>query len=186
MNREEEAISGYYRFPTIYRERVVFVAEDDLWEVPLGGGVARRLTSHLGTVSQPRFSGDGNWLAFTACEEGPDEVYLMPSRGGKIERLTFLGAMTRVVGWRGTRSYLRAPSSSRSGIHHGYSRYVPEAAGCSYFPWVPPHVWTNNRDEFCWGGIPAIRRAGSAIGEEPREKSSLTWKAAGNSPDYFT
>ena len=101
MNREEEAISGYYRFPTVYRERVVFVAEDDLWEVPLAGGVARRLTSHLGTVSQPRFSGDGNWLAFTACEEGPDEVYLMPSQGGKIERLTFLGAMTRVVGWRG-------------------------------------------------------------------------------------
>jgi len=28
-------IKGYYRFPTIYNDKVVFVSEDDLWLVPL-------------------------------------------------------------------------------------------------------------------------------------------------------
>jgi len=45
-------IKGYYRFPTIHNDRVVFVAEDDLWQVPATGGVARRLTANLGAVSQ--------------------------------------------------------------------------------------------------------------------------------------
>src|SRR5262245_49296235 len=35
---------GYVRFPTIYRDRVVFVAEDDLWQVSSEGGRAERLT----------------------------------------------------------------------------------------------------------------------------------------------
>ncbi|BAZ37695.1 hypothetical protein NIES4101_36180 [Calothrix sp. NIES-4101] len=43
--------SGYYRFPTICDSRVVFVCEDDLWTVPMTGGVAVRLTSNLGEVS---------------------------------------------------------------------------------------------------------------------------------------
>ena len=40
--------AGYYRYPTIHDEKIVFVAEDDLWTVEAKGGVARRLTSGLG------------------------------------------------------------------------------------------------------------------------------------------
>lgn len=40
--------AGYYRFPTIHDDTVVFVSEDDLWTVSAQGGVARRLTSGLG------------------------------------------------------------------------------------------------------------------------------------------
>ena len=32
---------GYYRFPTICRDTIVFVSEDDLWTVPRTGGIAR-------------------------------------------------------------------------------------------------------------------------------------------------
>ena len=65
---------GYYRFPTVCHDTVVFVAEDDLWQVALSGGPANRLTAGLGTISHPRFSADGRHLAFTGKEEGDPEV----------------------------------------------------------------------------------------------------------------
>lgn len=93
------AAPGYYRFPTLHADRVVFVSEDDLWEVSAEGGFARRLTASLGAVSAPFFSPDGAALAFTGREEGHAEVYVMDSEGGPARRLTYLGAATSVVGW---------------------------------------------------------------------------------------
>jgi tricorn protease len=90
---------GYYRFPTICQERVVFVCEDDLWSVPVDGGIAIRLTANLGEVSRPCLSPDGTQLAFIGREEGHSEVYCMPAAGGVAKRLTFLGASTAVAGW---------------------------------------------------------------------------------------
>jgi tricorn protease len=91
--------SGYYRFPTIHSTRVVFVCEDDLWSVPVEGGLAIRLTSNLGEVSHPFLSPDGTQLAFIGREEGHSEVYVMAADGGVSKRLTFLGAHSVVVGW---------------------------------------------------------------------------------------
>lgn len=91
--------NGYYRFPTVRGSVVVFVCEDDLWQVPLDGGRAHRLTSSLSNVSSPRLSPDGNWLAFTSREEGETEVYIMPADGGIPQRLTYLGAASVVAGW---------------------------------------------------------------------------------------
>src|SRR5688500_1067117 len=91
--------SGYYRFPTIQQDNVVFVSEDDLWSVPAAGGLARRLTSILGEVTYPMLSPDGELLAFVGREEGAAEVYVMPAAGGSARRLTYLSSLPRVVGW---------------------------------------------------------------------------------------
>ena len=79
-------MSGYYRSPTICQDTIVFVCEDDLWTVPVEGGVARRLTSNLGAAGSPRLSPDGEQLAFAGREEGPSEVYTMPALGGEAKR----------------------------------------------------------------------------------------------------
>lgn len=90
---------GYYRFPTLHNETILFVCEDDLWIVPSDGGLARRLTSNLAEITRPILSPDGKRVAFTGREDGNVEVYCMNSSGGLEKRLTFLGANTRTVGW---------------------------------------------------------------------------------------
>jgi tricorn protease len=91
--------AGYKRFPTINKERIVFVSEDDLWDVPISVGRAVRLTSNEGLVSHPHFSPNGKYIAFTGREEGQADVYVIPSGGDVNKRLTFMGKNTRVIGW---------------------------------------------------------------------------------------
>lgn len=97
--------SGYLRMPTIHGNWIVFTAEDDLWRVrvPAAGGPAERaerLTAGVAEATDAHFSPDGTRLAFTGCDEGPNEVYVMPAEGGPATRLTYLGGDTQVVGWR--------------------------------------------------------------------------------------
>lgn len=92
--------TGYYRQPTIYQDNVVFVSEDDLWSVPVTGGIARRLTSNLGEISRPYLSSDGSQIAFVGREEGQSEIYVMPALGGVARRLTYMsGALCMTSGW---------------------------------------------------------------------------------------
>ncbi|HET9918637.1 MAG TPA: PDZ domain-containing protein [Ktedonobacteraceae bacterium] len=102
---------GYVRFPTIHRNVIVFVAEDDLWEVASEGGRAERLSAGAGEVSHPHFSPDGQLLAFVGREEGPSEVYVMPAAGGEAQRLTFQGAQCKVLGWSTDGTYILYASS---------------------------------------------------------------------------
>jgi len=94
-----KARQGYYHHPTVQDHHVVFICEDDLWSVALGGGIPRRLTSNLGAVSFPRLSPDGKWLAFCGREEGQPDVYVMPAEGGEMRRLTFFGSVFKIATW---------------------------------------------------------------------------------------
>jgi len=88
---------GYYRTPALTSDTLVFAAEGDLWRVPIAGGLAQRLTTHLGEETNPAISPDGATLAFTARYEGPDEVYAMPLSGGPPVRLTYEGMQAAVA-----------------------------------------------------------------------------------------
>jgi tricorn protease len=82
---------GYYRFPAIHGETIVFTSEGDLWSVPVQGGAARRLTSNPGNETMAKISPDGQTIAFAAQYEGPTEVYTIPIGGGLPKRMTWDG-----------------------------------------------------------------------------------------------
>ena len=77
------------RFPATNGTDVVFSYAGDLWTVPLKGGQAHRLTSHIGYEMFGRFSPDGNTIAFTGEYDGNREVYSIPAQGGEPVRLTY-------------------------------------------------------------------------------------------------
>jgi tricorn protease len=139
------AAVGYYRFPAIHGDTVVFGAEGDLWQVPRSGGVAWRLTSHPADEEYPAISADGTTLAFSAAYEGPMEVYTMPLAGGPPVRRTFDGGGAPVVGFApdgavvySTRRYSTLPDAQllRLDLRTGARAPVPlaqAADGC----WTP-------------------------------------------------
>lgn len=92
---------GYYRFPAISKDTIVFSAEGDLWKVKASGGTATRLTTHPGDETLPAISPDGSMLAFSAEYEGPKEAYVMAfgdAKSGLPKRITWTGNVN-VVGW---------------------------------------------------------------------------------------
>ncbi|RYD38151.1 MAG: protease [Verrucomicrobiaceae bacterium] len=90
---------GFYRFPALHGDTVIFTAEGDLWKVPVTGGMAQRMTSHPGTEAFAHISPDGKTVAFAAEYEGPTEVYTMPVEGGAPKRLTWHGEGAFPAGW---------------------------------------------------------------------------------------
>jgi tricorn protease len=89
---------GYYRFPAIHGDTVIFTAEGDLWSVSAKGGAAQRLTSNPGEEGRAAISPDGKTVAFSAQYEGPLDVFTMPVDGGLPQRRTWDGGAV-VVGW---------------------------------------------------------------------------------------
>ena len=87
------------RSPDINGDKIVFVYGGDLWTVGSNGGNAVRLTSFAGTESQPKFSPDGKWIAFSGDYDGNTDVYIIPSTGGEPKRLTWHPGADVVDGW---------------------------------------------------------------------------------------
>ncbi len=81
------------RFPDIHGDRVAFSYAGDIWTAPVSGGAATRLTAHPGQEIFPRFSPDGQSIAFTGQYDGDEQVYVVPSSGGVPRQLTWYPAV---------------------------------------------------------------------------------------------
>ncbi|HVK60088.1 MAG TPA: S41 family peptidase [Bdellovibrionales bacterium] len=151
---------GYYRFPTVSGDQIVFVSEDDLWSVTVEGGIPRRLTEGIGRVSYPSLSKNGRWLAFNSTEEGHSEIFLMPSDGGEAKRLTYLGRESRVIGWTHEGTIVFA-----SNHQHAFSRLTdiyeldPETAAIRRIPCGP----ATHFDAGLNGGVVMARHGGTDL-----------------------
>ena len=84
-----QGFEGYYQYPDVHGDKIVFSAEGDLWTASLNGGLAQRLTTHPEEERLAMFSPDGSKIMYAATYEGPTEVYTIPSSGGMTKRWTY-------------------------------------------------------------------------------------------------
>ena len=85
------------RHPTYSNGKVAFSYLGDLWIANENGSGVQRLTDNKARDVFPRFSPDGNWIAFSSNREGNYDVYVVPATGGKPRQLTFHSADDNVV-----------------------------------------------------------------------------------------
>jgi tricorn protease len=79
--------------------KICFSHIGDLWIVSSQGGKAERLTVHVGYDAYPRWSPDGNYIAFSSQRHGNFDVYVIPAAGGTETRLTYHSADDITSGW---------------------------------------------------------------------------------------
>ncbi|MEN8227755.1 MAG: PDZ domain-containing protein [Bacteroidota bacterium] len=121
------------RQPTISTTHISFTYGGDIWISELNhANPAVRLTSTPAVESDPHFSPDGKWIAFSSNRSGNRAVYIVPSVGGEATRLTWNPAPATVRGWTNDgKAVLYA--SSRETAPTGYDRLwtVPAEGGIS-------------------------------------------------------
>ncbi|MBC8321561.1 MAG: PD40 domain-containing protein [Bacteroidetes bacterium] len=96
INMVSQEDTRLLRFPAVHGQKVVFTYAGDLYQVPLSGGTARKLTSDVnGYEMFAHFSPDGKNIAFTGQYDGNTEVFIIPSKGGIPKRLTYTATLGR-------------------------------------------------------------------------------------------
>src|SRR6266404_4615676 len=87
------------RTPTVSATQIAFAYAQNIWVAPRAGGVARRVTSFQGQTTNPHFSPDGKWIAFSGEYAGNFDVYVVAAEGGEPKRLTWHPGADTVQGW---------------------------------------------------------------------------------------
>lgn len=91
----------FARFPSVSPNgaSLAFSYQGDIWKVPSEGGRAIRLTVHEAYESKPKWSPDGEKIAFTSDRHGNDDLFLMDADGSNIQRLTYHSTPDELTGW---------------------------------------------------------------------------------------
>jgi Tol biopolymer transport system component len=75
---------------------VLFELLGDVYQIPVDGGRARAILSGSAFQSQPRFSPDGEHVAYISDETGADNVWIARSNGTEAHAITTLQGATLI------------------------------------------------------------------------------------------
>ncbi len=103
------------RYMDVSDDQITFVYGGDIWIMSLEGGTAIQLTHSPGEESWPKFSPDGQSIAYTASYNGNQDVFVMPSKGGIPTRVTYQSHADRLVDWHPDGKHLLFASARENG-----------------------------------------------------------------------
>ncbi|MFC1782638.1 S41 family peptidase [Planctomycetota bacterium] len=91
----------FMRQPHICNGKIAFCYHGDIWVADADGRDPYRLTNHIATDADPRFSPDGELIAFTSNRMGNNDIWVVPVEGGQPRQLTFHATGDSMVYWTG-------------------------------------------------------------------------------------
>lgn len=163
-----------FQHPDVSETHITFVYAGDIWVAPKAGGTASKLSSPPGQEQFPRFSPDGNTIAFSGNYNGNTDVYAISTMGGIPRRLTYHGMSDRTLGWTPDGSEVLFASSRESGRQR-YSQFytIPLAGGQAEKLPVP------------YGEYASFGPDGKLLAYTEKSRVQRTWKRyrGGTAPD---
>ena len=152
------------QFPDVSARHVVFVYANDLWIVPREGGTAQRLASPPGGETFPRFSPDGQAIAFVGNYEGNRDIYTIPLSGGVAERVTHHPTSETLTDWMADGELIYYGSGIEGAARQQRLFHVsPEGGLPKAYP-VP------------YGANGAVSDDGRWLAYTPHQRDFRTWK----------
>ncbi len=109
------------RQPALSSTHIAFAYGGDIWVSDHDNQKVIRLTSTPAVESNPQFSPDGQWIAFSSNRSGNQAVYIVPVEGGSPKRLTWHPGSASVCGWSSD-GKLVLYSTSRDNAPGGFAR----------------------------------------------------------------
>ncbi len=152
------------RYPDVGKDSICFVYANDIWLVPKTGGTAAPLASPPGAELFPRFSPDGETIAFIGNYEGNRDLYTIPRAGGIPTRVTHHPGSETLSEWTPDGELLYI-TNAFAGLARQSQIYSVAAAGGlpSKLP-VP------------YGAFGAISPDGTWLAYTPHSTDNRTWK----------
>lgn len=154
------------RQPTISQDKIAFTYASDIWICDIAGGTATRLTSTPAVESNPAFSPDGKWIAFSSNRAGGTSVYVVSAEGGMPKRLSYYPAAAAVRGW------------TPDGKHIIYASRRESAPGNFNRLWkVSPEGGPSEMLPAPWANDGSYRADGSYIAIDRMRRWDVEWRA---------
>jgi len=97
--QDHDAIK-FARYPAVSNDgTLAFCYHGDIWLADADGSNPRRLTAHIAEDRFPRFSPDGQHIAFNSDRMGNTDIWLVPIEGGEPEQLTHHSTGDTLLYW---------------------------------------------------------------------------------------
>ena len=156
--------AGMLRYPDVSQNHIVFSYANDLWLVSRKGGVATPLASPDGQERFPRFSADGNSIAFVGNYDGNTDIYTIPTVGGVAERVTYHPGSETLCDW--------LPSNELLFYARGRTGIGAQSKVCT----VKPTGAMVKELPIPYGTVSSISADGKWLAYTPNTRDSRTWK----------
>ena len=156
--------AGMLRYPDVSDSHIVFLYADDLWTVAREGGVATPLASPPGAELTPRFSPDGEQIAFVGNYGGGRDIYIVPTSGGVPRRMTWHPSSESLCDW-GDDEQLLISSNGLAGLSRMPQLFTVSAESPDLVQLPVPY-----------GTNAALHSDGDWLAYTPYSRDTRTWK----------